>query len=121
MKTETMTVNQLFNKVSEFYRGVLTKEKALKLYEFEYNTIPEIIESEQILSDRYISTLGYPDYCNADAFTFMKELQESGLVNMFASVPNIQAGLHLNRKEATTLLKIYMKDYIKIYNPEDLL
>jgi len=121
MKIEKMTENQLFNKVSEFYRGALTIDKALKLYEFEYNTVPEIIESKQIVSDKYISTLGYPEYCDANAFTFMKELQESGVVNMFGAVPNIQYGLFLGKKEATKLLTIYMKDYDKIYNPENLL
>jgi hypothetical protein len=116
-----MTKNELFAKVSEFYKGYLDVDKALTLYELHYGEIPEIEEAKFLMTQEYVDGFGYPEYITAEALTYIKELQESGVVNMFQSVPFIQAALGFTAKEAKELLSIYMKDYTKIYYPEELI
>jgi hypothetical protein len=120
MKTE-ITKNELFNEVSKFYTRAVNVNKALTLYEMEYGYRPEIIERKNLVNEKFIKSMNYPEYVTPEALTFMKDLQDSGVVNMIMSVSNIQAGLHLNLKDARELLKIYMKDYIEIYYPEQLI
>ena len=116
-----MTKNELFAKVSEFYKGFLDLEKALTLYELHYGTRPEIEDSEILMTQEYLTNLGYPEFVTPEALTYLKELQESGVTNMFNSIPYIQAALGYDRREASEVLKIYMKDYEKIYYPERLI
>ncbi len=112
-----LTSTQLITEVSKFYKGALDHHKALKLFEIEYGYIPEIVKPNK--KDVFLSN--YPDFVTEEALSYMKELQESGAVNMFASTPYIQNALALDHKQAKELLMIYMSDYEKIYHPENLL
>jgi len=120
MKTN-YTKNELTNKVSGFYKGYLTIDKALKLFDLEYGFTPTLVERKNIVDEAFIATMDYPSYIDAESLTYMKDLQESGVTNMFAATPYIQAALLLDRKEAADLLKTYMKDYELIYYPENTL
>ena len=118
---KTFTKTNLITEVNKFYLGALTFEKALTLFELEYGYIPEIVEPKILVNQEFIDTMNYPEYVDAEALTYMKELQENGAVNMFGATPYIQNALMLNKEEARTLLKIYMKDYQLIYYPEQTL
>ena len=117
----SMTSTQLITEVSKFYKGSLDIYKALKLFEIEYGYEPEIVQPENIINESFIQNAGYPDFVTPEALSYMKELQESGAVNMFSSVSYIQNALALSIKQAKELLMIYMKDYTMIYHPEELL
>ena len=114
-----MTKNKLFFEVQKFYKGVLTEEKAIKLYEFEYGETPELETNRDLFGQRDFSE--YPWFVNAKSLTFMKDLQESGAVNMFSSTAIISSSLHLDKNDSKELLMVYIKDYTKIYYPEQLI
>ena len=120
MKTE-YTKNELTNKVSTFYNGYLDLNKALKLFEIEYGFVPTIIERPNLINQKFCDAQNYPDFINPESLTYMKDLQESGVVNMFMATGHIQAALLLGREEARELLTTYMKDYQDIYYPEQAL
>jgi len=115
---KTFTETGLITEVTKFYKGALYFEKALKLFEIEYGYIPEINKPKQIIDEDFVSSQNYPEYVTSEALSYMKELQESGAVNMFFAVPYIMNALFLVKKEAVDLLKIYIEDYTKIYYPE---
>jgi len=112
-----LTETQLLTHISTFYKGSLDFEKAQKLFEFEYGFPPKI----KLQKITPYDTTDYPYFVDQKALTYMKELQESGVVNMYMSTNYIQTALGLDRHEAIELLTIYMKDYTKIYHPESLL
>ena len=116
-----MTKNELLNKVSSFYSGYLTTDKALKLFDIEYGYTPEITQNTLSVSDADIKALNLPEHVTPEALSFVKDLQESGVVNMFAATPNIQAGLLVERQEAKDILSAYMKHYTFLFHPEDML
>ena len=118
---KTFTETGLITEVNKFYKGALYFEKALKIYEIEFGYTPKIIETENIINEDFIANSNYPDFVTTEALSFMKELQDSGAVNMFGATPYIQNALMLDKGDATELLLIYMKDYTKIYYPEQTL
>ena len=115
------TKTGLITEVSKFYKGALNFDKALKIYELEYGRTPTIIVAKNIINEDFITNNNYPSFVTTEALTFMKELQESGAVNMFVSTPYIQNALMLDKEDARALLLIYMEDYTKIYYPEETL
>jgi hypothetical protein len=112
-----MTRTELITEVTKFYNGALNLHKALQIFEIEYGYKPEIINPKNIIS----CSDNYPEFITTGALSYMKELQDSGAVNMMKSVPYIQNALGFTRKEAIELLTIYITDYTKIYHPEELL
>ncbi len=117
----TLTKTELITKVNEFYKGALDTRKALKIFEIEFGYKPEIIEPTPILNQSFIDSQNYPECVTVEALTYMKELQDSGVTNMFSATPYIQNALIVTREEAKDILSVYMKDYTKIYYPEELL
>ena len=113
-----MTMTELMTEVGTFYKRALHPEKALQLFEMEYGYLPEIIEPNPLINQKFIDAQDYPECVTVEALTYMKELQESGVTNMFQAVPYIQQALMYDRHEARDLLMVYMKDYTKIYFPE---
>ena len=118
---KTFTENELLIEVSKFYKGYLTINKALKLYEFEYGYKPEVKENDIFLNEKYIDSLNLPESVTTEALVYMKKLQETGVVNMFASIPYIEQNLLVTKKEAREILLFYMTHYNKIYHPENFL
>ena len=118
MKTD-YTKNELTNLVSTFYKGLLTFDKAIALFELEYSFTPTIIKRLDIVSEDYIASMNFPEIASAENLTYMKDLQDSGATNMFAANSFIQAALCCSRKEASELLGIYMKHYEELYYPEN--
>ena len=116
-----MTETQLITEVTKFYKGALYLDKALKIYELEYGYTPEIIEADGNIDENWVQKAGYPDFVDAKALNYMKELQESGATNMFTATPYIQNALGLDKGDAIELLLTYMRDYDKIYYPENTL
>ena len=117
-----MTKNELLHEVSTFYTGYLNEIKAVKLFEIEYGYTPVILENKNINAyEDVIKRSDYPDFVTSEALGFMKDLQESGVCNMFGASSYVEAGLLLSKKDASVLVKIYMEDYTKIYYPENLL
>ena len=120
MKRE-YTETEIITQVTTFYKGTLFLEKAIKLFEFEYGFLPEIVDPTLLINEDFIDNQNYPDFVTIEALSYMKELQESGVVNMFMSTPYIQNALFLSKSEAKEVLMIYIQDYTKIYFPENLL
>lgn len=116
-----MTQTELLTSVATFYKAPLTLEKALKIFVMEYGFVPEIVDAKNIVNQEFIDSQNYPECVTTEALTYMKELQDSGVTNMFQAVPYIQQALGYSAKDAKTLLMTYMTDYTKIYYPENLL
>ena len=127
MKFE-MTEFELFNEVQKTYKGFLTIEKALLLFDMDNGYTPKIIKDtetfaiDQSIIDK-INTLNGNDHCTITAMIYMKNLQESGAVNMIVGpVRNtIQTALLVDKNEAATIHKAYMNHYTELYHPEDLI
>ena len=117
MKTQ-MTETELITEVGKFYDRSLFLDKALKLYEMEYGYVPEIVKPDLLINQEFVDSMNFPECVTPEALTYMKELQESGVTNMFSSAPFIQQALMYSRQDAKTLLMTYMKHYTKIYFPE---
>jgi len=114
-----MTEFELKSKVREFYKRPLTLDKALKLFKMEYGYTPEIENDTQIISINIPPNA--PDIATKENLAYMKKLQESGTVNMFASINRISLDLIIDTKSAQELLLFYMKNYNLIYFPETLI
>lgn len=116
-----MTEFELKNEVSKFYNGSITLDKALRLYEFEYGFKPEIESEDYSLFVNEDFILEQNEYIlTPKNLVFMKQLQESGSVNMFASSYEVQKQLICTPKDAKKLVLFYIHDYTKIYHPEEL-
>ena len=120
MKIE-MTETELITEVGKFYSNSLYLEKAMMLYEMEYGYRPEIVEPKNIINQEFVDSMGFPECVTAKALIFMKELQEGGTVNMFASSGHIQQALMVDRQTAKEILMTYIKYYTEIYYPENAL
>lgn len=116
-----MTETELITAVSEFYKKYVHFDKALKIFELEYGYTPVIIKAKPLVNQEFIDAQNYPECVTAEALTYMKELQESGVVNMFMATPYIQQALMVDTSDARAILKVYMTDYEKIYFPENTL
>lgn len=44
-------------------------------------------------------------------FTYLNKLRESGAINMFGATPYIETKFHLNRKQSTLLLSLWMGNF----------
>ena len=116
------TKTELISTVKSFYNSTVDLKKALKIFEIEFGYIPEIVEkNKEYVTDEWCRENGYPDFVNAESVRFMKELQESGVTNMLMATPYIMDGLGYDKKTAKELLMIYITDYTKFYNPEELI
>ena len=113
------TETDLKIEVQKFYKGTITLSKALALYELEFGYKPEILEPREIYCN--IPKNDISEVINIKNLMFMKELQESGSVNMFASGEVVQSTLHLPREDARKLVLYYIKNYNRIYYPESCL
>jgi len=113
-----MTEFEALREAGKHYSNFLDIHKAIAFLKFENGWDVEIIEDE------------YPNI-NIDAchdlhvtpkqMFFMKELQESGEVNMFQSIPLIQTRLLLDRKDAKHVWSTYIHNYTEIYFPEQMI
>ena len=126
-----MTEFELFSEVQKNYKGFLDIPKALKLFDMENGYTPTIIvenddefENGLVTQDVIdkINTINGNDFCTVKAMVFMRKLQESGRCNMIVGdVRNIiQTTLIVDREEAATIHKAYMKHYTELYNPESI-
>lgn len=121
-----MTEFELKSEVSKFYKGSITIEKALKLYELEFGTIPTIEEDTSNLEVKWpVNTSIFEKYdlptsVNEDSMRFMKQLQESGIVNMFMSAPHVQQMLLVSSTESVEIVSAYMKYYDELFYAENL-
>lgn len=109
-----LTKFECLQKAGKLYKGYLTIEKAIEFLKFEYDWDIELIEDET----KNINI----EFCkehniNPEYMIFMKNLQESGEVNMVASTKIIMQRLLLDRKEAFDLLKNYIAYYKEIFTP----
>jgi len=117
-----LTEFELKTEVSKFYKGYLSTDKAVKLYELEYGIRPKIKENKKsFVSYNYKDLPKYKDFITEESLIFMKQLQESGAVNMFQCIPNIQQNLFFDRHEAKDLLLFYMENYTALYYPQNLI
>lgn len=119
------TVFELKQEVGQYYKGYLTLEKAIKVYELEHGITPEIIEEQEY---EYVNPLIFekynlPESCNVNSLRFMKQLQDSGEVNMIiGDIRNIiQQRLLVDKSTAVEIHKCYMEHYQELYFPEELL
>jgi len=113
-----LTEFECLREAGKTYSGFLTLPKAIEFLKFENNWEVEIIEEEY----PHISK----EVCDSLDVTqkqmhFMKNLQESGEVNMMASMNIIQTRLMVDRSEAKVILMAYLQHYTRIYYPENLL
>jgi hypothetical protein len=114
------TETELLSFVSTFYNGNLHLEKAIKIFEIEYGFTPEIIQKDKnYVTDEWCRNRGFPWFVNSKSVQYMKELQESGITNMFESVPYIQNALGYDYQSAKGLLQYYMKYYEEFYYPQN--
>lgn len=113
-----LTEFECLREAGKTYSSFLTLPKAIKFLKFEYGWDVVIIKSEypyisKVVCDRYNVT--------QKEMQFMKELQESGEVNMFASGNIVQTRLLLDYKEAKNVVITYLTHYDEIYFPENIL
>jgi hypothetical protein len=113
-----MTEFECLREAGKHYKGVLTLDKAINFLKFENGWDVEIIEKEyphisKAVCDRYNVT--------QKQMQFMKDLQESGEVNMFACSGIVQQRLLLERDDAKNVVMTYIKHYTEIYFPEQML
>lgn len=122
MKTE-YTINELIFEVTKFYNGTLDPVKALKLFQLEFGFKPKIrISDSDIWFNDFILEKYKPEFVTKEHLVFMKELQESGVVNMFMSRPYIINRFDCSDLEAKEIFSFYAKHYNEIYKlPEDFL
>ena len=120
---KSFTEHEIKTEVSKFYNGYLDLGKCLKLFKIEYGFTPTIIEdiSSKSINLTTIKKYNASEAVNEENLIFMKKLQEGGSVNMFCARPEIQKHLFLTSEGAKELLNFYMKHYIEIYYPEELL
>jgi hypothetical protein len=74
-----------------------------------------------IVNQSFLDSQNFPESVTVESLTYMKELQDSGVTNMFSCTGYIQNALMYSRKEAKELLSVYMKNYEEIYFPENFL
>ena len=121
-----MTEFELIDIVSKFYKGSLDKDKAIKIFNVEFGYMPDIEEDAKTfyVNETYIDKLNeieedVVDFLYSD-YMYLKELQESGSINMFIELPNaIIQRLGYSIDEARVLAKNYMKFYKEIYYSEE--
>ena len=113
-----LTEFEILREAGKTYSGFLDIPKAVDFLKFEKGWDIEIIEDE------------YPNI-NTDAcekydvtpkqMYFMKDLQESGEVNMMACRDIIQTRLLLDPTEAKHVHMTYISNYTEIYHSYDLI
>lgn len=114
------TEPQLLMQVSSFYNGYLTLDKALKVFDIEYGYTPEIISDDEdiwIGYDEVKEQGNMPEGVTKEHLRFVKQLQESGTVNMFSARPEIEKCLLVDRNLAKDILSTYMNNYALLYDP----
>jgi hypothetical protein len=118
-----MTEFELKTEVSKFYNGALTLDKAKRLYEFEFGYVPDVEEDifDVVINENVLSYPDATDVITIKNLIFMKQLQESGVCNMFHSGTEVQKHLHVTSETAKELVLFYMEHYTDIYYPEQLL
>jgi len=125
MKTE-MTKLELYNEVQKNYKGVLTLDKALALFDLENGYKPDIITLGRhpfhiddatiaMLSDKYEADF------RSEHFEFMKDIQDSGVCNMVVGdIRNrIQNYFLCDNVEPSKIHSAYMNEYELLYFPEN--
>jgi len=115
-----MSEFECLREAGKTYSGLLTLSKAIEFLKFENNWDVKIV-NEKI--NKYNISEELCDKLNVTIhqMEFMKDLQESGEVNIFASRNIIQQRLFVSTKEASHILSVYMTNYTKLYMPENLL
>ena len=113
-----LTEFECLREARKTYSSFLTLPKAIKFLKFEYDWDVVIIKSEypyisKVVCDRYNVT--------QKEMQFMKELQESGEVNMFMCIDIVQIRLLLNYDEAKNVVTTYLTHYDEIYFSENIL
>ena len=54
-----------------------------------------------------------PDYVTDEHLTFLDELRESGIINMFGARPYLKEVFELGEKESRNILQYWMKTFGK--------
>jgi hypothetical protein len=122
LKAFTETELNIF--VGTFYKGSnLNFEKSKKIFELEFGFEPNIKESERAIEtfDLVFKRKNAPDFFENEHFIFLKELQDTGVTNMFLAGEFISREFGLEPSEAKEVLKFYMKNYNELYFPERLI
>lgn len=110
-KINLITKNRLLIAAATLYNGKLDMDFAEMLVKRELDDFEVIDNVEHDMDLDFISSTGY----TPEDFAFVKDLQESGAVNMFLARPFIINCLHKSEDDARDLLMLYMKHYGKIY------
>jgi len=55
---------------------------------------------------------------NLEYFVYLDELRESGVTNMFGAAEYLEAEFGMDRKEARTVLQLWMNQFSSAKNPE---
>lgn len=118
MIKKQLTEFECLREAGKTYSSFLTLPKAIEFLKFEHNWEVEIVEEDfgpisKTVCDRHGVT--------QKQMHFMKNLQESGEVNMMASSNIIQARLMVDRDEAKVILMAYLKHYNEFYFPENII
>jgi len=117
MKVE-LTEFECLQEAGKLYKGFLTLDKAISFLKFENNWDVEIIEDDL---KNINASFCLENNIDPKHMIFMKKLQESGEVNMFMSHNIVMTRLLLDKKEASEVIKNYMRFYKYIYNPQSLI
>jgi hypothetical protein len=113
-----LTEFECLREAGKTYSGFLNLPKAIEFLKFENGWDVEIIEEEY----PYISKTVCERYnVTQKQMQFMKDLQESGEVNMFACFDIVQQRLLLDKDAARNVVMTYITHYTEIYFPEDIL
>lgn len=115
--TKKLTEFECLREAGKLYTGVLNLSKAIKFLKFENGWDVEIITDNKCIISK--------DLCNRLNVTvhqmqFMKDLQESGEVNMMMCRDIIQRRLIVDRIEAKHIHSVYLHNYTQLYTPEQM-
>ena len=122
-----MPMSELKLIVSEFYNGYLDDRKALKMFEAEYDFVPEILEEPEhnfYVGFNSLDEQGLiPEGVELVHLIWMKKLQESGKENMIVGPIRrlIEQNFLVDNETAADIHKTYLEYYSFLYHPEDLL
>lgn len=58
-----------------------------------------------------MDTIKRPEIVEDEHLEYLDELRESGITNMFGATPYLQNAFDLNRNDAGTILKYWMKSF----------
>jgi len=122
-----MTKFNLFHEVQKNYKGALSIDKALILFDMENGYTPEIIEEKvdnYAVSQAIIDIINEKEgtYLTVEQMVWMKQMQEKGTINMIiGDIRNVtQTTFVIPYNDAASIHRCYMAYYKELYCPEEL-